>query len=200
VRPELLGVRLGDPPERWTDLGFSIRDSAADVGGVRVHLGQPGTGIVGWQLAGIEPTSEIDGLPTEVGASDPPAPLTHENGAVGIDHVVVTTPDFGRTATALELARMPLPRTVTTPKGSRMAFRRLGPAILELVEVLDAPPGPARFWGLVLIVGDLEALAARLGEHLGSIRDAVQPGRQIATLRESAGLGQAVAFMTAESV
>jgi hypothetical protein len=200
VRPELLGVRLGDPPERWTDLGFSIRDSAADVGGVRVHLGQPGTGIVGWQLAGIEPTSEIDGLPTEVGASDPPAPLTHENGAVGIDHVVVTTPDFARTATALELARMPLRRTVTTPKGGRMAFRRLGPAILELVEVLDAPPGPARFWGLVLIVGDLEALAARLGEHLGSIRDAVQPGRQIATLRESAGLGQAVAFMTAESV
>jgi hypothetical protein len=79
-----------------------------------------------------------------------------------------------------------------------MAFRRLGPAVLELVEVDDAAPGPARFWGLVVIVADIEALAARLGDRLGSVREAVQPGRQIATLRESAGLGQAVAFMSPE--
>jgi sensor domain CHASE-containing protein len=80
-----------------------------------------------------------------------------------------------------------------------MAFRRLGPAILELVEAIDAPAGPARFWGLVVVVTDLEALAARLGDRLGSIRDAVQPGRRIATVRESAGLGQAVAFMSPEA-
>ena len=198
MRPELRGVGLADPPSRWASLGFSIRDSAADVGGMRVHLGEPGTGIVSWQLTGIDPTSDIDGLPTQVVASEPVAPLTHENGAVGIDHVVVTTTDFDRTAAALGLAGMPVRRTVTTPKGTRMAFRRLGPAILELVEVADAPPGPARFWGLVVVVADLEALAARLDDRLGSIRDAVQPGRRIAPLRDSAGLGQAVAFMTPE--
>jgi hypothetical protein len=198
VRPELRAVRLADPPEQWAELGFSVRGSEMALGGVRVKLGESGTGIVGWQLTGIEPTSGIDGLTTEVVSSDPAAPLTHENGAVGIDHVVVTTPGFARTAAALELAGMPLRRTVTTPKGTRMAFRRLGPAILELVEVADAPAGPARFWGLVVVVADLDALAARLGDRLGSIRDAVQPGRRIATLRESARLGQAVAFMNPE--
>lgn len=199
MRPALAGLRLADPPERWLELGFDERDGALALGSVHVHLGEPGRGIVGWQLTGIDPTSEIDGLPTDVVASDPLAPLTHQNGAVGIDHVVVTTTDFTRTAAALEEAGIPLRRTVTTPDGSRMAFRRLGPTILELVEVRDAPPGPARFWGLVVVVADLDALAARLGDRLGSIRDAVQPGRRIATLRESAGLGQAVAFMDPES-
>jgi hypothetical protein len=176
-----------------------VSDSALDLGGVRLELGAQGSGIVGWTIAGIEPTSDIDGLPTRTAEPAPPAPVAHDNGAVGVDHVVVTTSDFDRTAARLDRAGMPLRRTVTTPTGTRMAFRRLGPAILELVEAIDAPAGPARFWGLVVVVTDLEALAARLGDRLGSIRDAVQPGRRIATVRESAGLGQAVAFMSPEA-
>ena len=43
---------------------------------------------------------------------------------------------------------------------------------------------------------DLDALATRLGDDLGAPRDAVQPGRRIATVRESAGLGLPLAFMT----
>jgi hypothetical protein len=85
------------------------------------------------------------------------------------------------------------------PRGFRQGFRRLGPAILELVEVRDAPPGPARFWGLVAIVGDLDALCAQLGPELVSApRAAVQPGRRIATLRRAAGLAEALAFMSPE--
>ncbi len=34
------------------------------------------------------------------------------------------------------------------------------------------------------------------GDLLGEPRAAVQPGRQIATLRKEAGLGPAIAFMT----
>ena len=60
------------------------------------------------------------------------------------------------------------------------------------------PDGPARFWGLVVIVSDLDALALELGERLGTVRDAVQPGRRIAPLRPSAGLGPALAFMDPE--
>ena len=47
-----------------------------------------------------------------------------------------------------------------------------------------------------MVVSDLDALAERLGDDLGTPRDAVQSGRRIATLRESAGLGVPVAFMT----
>ena len=35
-----------------------------------------------------------------------------------------------------------------------------------------------------------------LGERAGEVRDAVQPGRRIATLRRSAGLAIPVALMT----
>ena len=35
-----------------------------------------------------------------------------------------------------------------------------------------------------------------LGERVGEVRDAVQPGRRIATLRRSAGLAIPVALMT----
>ena len=60
----------------------------------------------------------------------------------------------------------------------------------------EVPAGPARFWGLVVTVADLDALAERLGPVLGSARPAVQPGRRIATARRAAGLGTRVAFMT----
>ena len=93
---------------------------------------------------------------------------------------------------------MQLRRVAESPDGGRMGFRRLGPAILELVEADGAGAGPARFWGLVVVVEDLDALADGLGRQLGSIRDAVQPSRRIATLHESAGLGEAVAFMSPE--
>ena len=90
---------------------------------------------------------------------------------------------------------MPLSRVDGT-----MGFKRIGPAILELVQGSDPahPDGPARFWGLVVIVRDLKALGERLGEHLGPIKNAVQPGRRIATLRPTAGLSAAVAFMEPE--
>ena len=94
---------------------------------------------------------------------------------------------------------MPLRRIRHVEAGDfRQGFRRLGPGILELVEARDAPPGPARFWGLVVIVSDLEALAVRLGDRLSAIKPAVQPGRRIATLRREAGLSAAVAFMDPE--
>jgi hypothetical protein len=196
VRPELAALDVGDAPERWEALGFSVSEGTCDLGGVRLRLGVDGSGIRGWALVGIPPgTTSIDGLATELAdGTTPPTATKQANGAVGVDHVVVATGDFDRTAAALEAVGMTLRRVVDRPDGRRMGFRRLGPAILELVEAEQ--PAPARFWGLVVVVEDLDALAERLGRRLGSVRDAVQPGRRIATLRESAGLGEAVAFMS----
>jgi len=59
-------------------------------------------------------------------------------------------------------------------------------------------PGPARFYGLVVIVSDLDQLAARLGDRLEPIHRAVQPGRLIATLATGAGPSPKLAFMDPE--
>lgn len=203
MRPELAELFVADPPESWAALGFTVADESVELGGVRVRLGAagaPGPGIVSWTLRGVE-AGDIDGLAT-LAASGASARLAasreaHPNGAVALDQVVVLSPDFDRTAAALAEAGLPL-RRIRDAGGFRQGFRRLGPAILELVEARDAPEGPARFWGLVIVVGDLDALSLRLGHRLGTIRAAVQPGRRIATLRSSVGLGPAVAFMDPE--
>jgi catechol 2,3-dioxygenase-like lactoylglutathione lyase family enzyme len=127
------------------------------------------------------------------------AAVLHPNGTRAIDHVVVATPDLDRTVAALEAAGLEARRVRDAGRGDqamRQVFFRLGDPILEVV----GPPepsgdGPARFFGLALTVADLDATAAALGPHLGEVKDAVQPGRRIATLRRSAGCTTALAFM-----
>jgi hypothetical protein len=204
TRPELVALEIADPPDRWESLGFSVSpDRVIELGGVQLRLGADGEGIVAWTLRGIDETESIDGLPTrvidqsvdreEVGGhhGGEGAPVIHPNGAIAVDHVVVLTPDFDGTADAVAAAGMPL-RRLAERNGARQGFRRLGPAIMEIVQAAD---GPTRFWGLVVIVSDLDALAERLGDLLREIRPAVQPGRRIAPLRSKAGLSPAVAFM-----
>ena len=125
--------------------------------------------------------------------------VAHPNGAVAVDHVVAATPDVGRTLRALAAAGLE-PRRVREAGETRQAFFVLSTALLEVAgpatAAQDDPDGPARLWGLVVVVEDLDALAARLGDELGTIRDAVQPGRRIATLRPQAGVSTALAFLT----
>jgi hypothetical protein len=201
TRPELVALEIADPPQPWEALGFSVSpDRAIELGGVRLKLGADGDGIVAWTLRGIDQTSSIDGLQTRV--IDQPVgrelegvhgtAAGHRNGAIALDHVVVLTSDFDRTAEAVAAAGMPL-RRLAERNGARQGFRRLGPAIMEIVQAPKV--GGTQFWGLVVIVSDLDALAERLGDLLREIRPAVQPGRRIAPLRSKAGLGPAVAFM-----
>jgi hypothetical protein len=136
-----------------------------------------------------------DGLPL-VAAGDAPTgdAAPHPNGAVAVDHVVAFTGDMARTLAALERSGLDLRRLREPPEApARQAFLRLGPFILELVETGVEPPA---FWGLVVVVADLDAAAERLGDHLGRPREAVQPGRRIATVRPEAGLSVALALMT----
>jgi hypothetical protein len=187
----LRGLSVADPPELWETLGFKVTDGRIALGGMTLELGARGRGIVAWSLP------ELDGLRSFEAASQPDL-HHHPNGATGIDHVVVVTPDFDRTVMALEAAGLALSR-VRDAGGFRQGFRRLGPAILELVELVGADvTEPARFWGFVVIVQNLEAVAQRLGERLGPIHAAVQPGRRIATLKDSAGLSVKLAFMDPE--
>lgn len=193
----LAGLAIADPPRRWQALGFTISDGDRIlVGGVELRLGVGRRGITGWTLAGIDGDGDIDGLPTTITAAAPPPGAEHANGALGIDHVVILAPDFERTDGALAARGMSL-RRERDGGGFRQGFRRLGPAIMEIVEARDLE-GAARFWGLVVVVADLDALYQRLAPHVSEPRPAVQPGRRIATLAASAGLSPRVAFMDPE--
>jgi hypothetical protein len=197
--PELAELVIADPPEAWSELGFDVDEHGnMDIGGVRVRLGGDGSGITAWSLVRVNAMGSIDGLPTPVPRVLRPPPFkTHPNGATSIDHIVIFTSSLDRTAAALTRAGAELRRTQESERG-RMGFRRLGPAILEVVERDDLEADEARFWGLAVVVISLEELAGRLGDRLGPIKQAVQPGRRVATLRSDVSISAPLAFMSPE--
>ncbi len=198
--PELAELVIADPPERWAELGFDVDEHGSlDIGGVRVRLAEAdGGGITAWSLVRVNAMGSIDGLPTPVPRVLRPPPFkTHPNGATGIDHLVVVSSSLDRTASALARAGVELRRRVDPDRG-RIGFRRLGPAVLEVVERDDLGSDEARFWGLAVVVISLEQLAERLGDRLGPIQQALQPGRRIATLGSGIGISVPLAFMSPE--
>jgi hypothetical protein len=201
-------LTVADPPDAWAALGFDLEGDTCVLGQVRIRLSGSGAGrgLVGWSLRGAR-SSGLDGLATTLSERPPPAEHPpHPNGVTALDHVVAITPALERTVAALGAAGLDLRRVreEPTPAGApRQAFFRLGPSILEVVqEPEDAiergggPDRPAFFWGLALTVPDLEECVAALGDRVGEIRAAIQPGRRIATLRRSAGLSLPVALIT----
>lgn len=206
--PTIDELTIADEPESWEALGFSLDGEVCQIAGVRVRLAgkDAGEGLVSWSLRGLN-SEELDGLPT-VRSERPALPpaLAHPNGVSEIDHVVAISPSFERSVAALQAAGLDLRRVreEPTPAGApRQAFFRLGREILELVqepeevsEQSGGPDRPARFWGLALLVEDLDRTVLAMGPHVSEPRSAVQPGRRIATLKRSAGLAVPLALMS----
>lgn len=199
-KPELIELLIADEPDAWRAIGFNVDAGGnLDLGGVRLRCGIAGSGVAGWAFDSADFSGEIDGLPTPVPTIRLPPPFhTHDNGATGVDQVVVFTGDFDRTAAAFAQAGIPLKRIAETGHG-RTGFARVGPTILELVQRPAAEGSEARFWGIAIVVISLESLAERLGQMLGPIRPAVQEGRKIAILdTAAAGIKTPIAFMSPE--
>jgi hypothetical protein len=205
--PTINALVIADPPEAWAGAGFTVDGDTCVVGQVRLQLvGRDGDRkrILSWSLRGMpEGTESIDGLATTTSDEAMPSGVTHPNGAELIDHLVIMSPDVDRTITALNAVGLDTLRTRhVDPKQygfeARQTFFRLGEVVLELIGPNEPQgDGPAAFFGLAYTVADIDALTDLYGEHLGRVKDAVQPGRRIATLRhKELGLSVATAFMS----
>jgi hypothetical protein len=167
--------------EAWETAGFSVEDDATiRVGQVGFRIGIGTKGIGSWHLSDSAHSST----------------RSHPNGSTILDHLVVFTDDSERTTKDYaELGWEPR-RVRDAGNGATQTFFKTGEVIIELVGPIPNVRGE-RPWGLAFTVSDLDACAALLGDKLGRVKDAVQAGRRIATLRhEACGLTVPIAFMS----
>jgi hypothetical protein len=202
----IASIKITADADAWHEAGFTVADGACRVGQVVLVLqaGSP-PGITSWMLAGAPDDSvgSVDGLATIHGEPSLTVPAIHAIGATSIDHLVVVTPDLERTCSAVE-RMLGLPLRRVRAAGSRdgqpiqQGFFRMGEVVLEVVGGGGVDPAaPARFWGLTFTVADLDAAVSLLGpQRCSPAKEAVQPGRRIASARPAAGLGLPIALMS----
>ncbi|MGB9251007.1 MAG: glyoxalase [Mycobacterium sp.] len=184
---------VADPADTWVQAGFSVdSDSVCRVGGVQIRLSgrARGTGIVGWSLRGLPsdgPLQDVDGIPTTRSDAVAVVPARHANGVRAIDHVVLLSPDLRRTVESLTAIGIESRRERDHQLGGRpmrQIFFRAGEVIIEVVGSPEtAGEGPSSLWGITYVVADIDATAAYFGDRTAPVKDAVQPGRRITTLR-----------------
>jgi hypothetical protein len=179
--PVLTALDVAGDREAWAEAGFAVdADGTVRAGHVALRTGVGERGIDAWTL-GAAPLVE---------------PATHPNGTTLLDHLVVFTGDPERTTETFGEIGLEPRRVRDTGTGTTQTFFRAGEVIIELVGAIPNVDGE-RFWGLAFSVADLDACARLLGDRLGAVKDAVQPGRRIATLRhEACGLTVPIAFMS----
>jgi hypothetical protein len=184
---------VADPTEAWTRAGFTVgSDSVCRIGGVGIRLvgRDRGAGIVGWSLRGLPSdvsVNDVDGVPTARSGEVSAASSAHPNGVIAIDHVVLLSPDLGRTVESLAAVGVDPRRERDSELGGRpirQIFFRLGEVIVEVVGSLaTVGEGPSSLWGMTYVVTDIDATASFFGDRTAPVKDAVQPGRRISTLR-----------------
>ena len=175
-------IQVADSPSAWGALGFVVDRDFCQVGTVRLRFGGDGAGITGWTL-----------VDADARACAP----THPNGVTKIDHIVLMAPDVVRTAQELRDAYGLEVLRERDAGGFKQLFLRLGEVVLEVVGPHEPGPGEDIFWGITFRVEDIDAVAAHLGERVGLVKDAVQPGRRITTLRgQDIGISPAIAFIS----
>jgi len=186
----------------WEALGLQVSEGVVRIGGIALRFVPVGAdereGVVSWGLVG-SPTDavEIDGLATHHLEEAPEGGRNHALDIVGFDHLVVMTSSLERTCGAIEAATGEPLKRIREAGAIRQGFHRLGELIIEVVESPQVSAPSASFWGFVWNLADLHETCDRLGREVISLpKSAVQPGRFIASIRASAGLGLPLALMS----
>jgi catechol 2,3-dioxygenase-like lactoylglutathione lyase family enzyme len=206
IAPAVVAIEIADEPDAWRAAGFAVDGDRTQVGGITFRLVGRSTAkrIASWTWHGLTGDGPLDGLVTHAGEPANAAPGGHPNGATVLDHVVVVTPRLDRSIAAFEARGLEVRRVRHTDQygpAFRQVFFRGGETIIEVIGP-DEPPADddraAHFYGLAFTVADLDAAAEVLGDGLGRIKHAVQPGRRIATLRdEQYDISVPIALMSA---
>ena len=188
-------IVIGDDPDSWRSAGFSVLDNEMVFGKTVVELAGTanGRGVLGWAIEGV--TSNIESI-TSIAPSgttlavEQRTGLDNTNAVFAIDHVVIETGDLDRTVAAFTEVGIKERRQgqMTTSLGERrQSFLWAGRVIIEIVAPVTADPNVAmRVWGLALVSANLATTSHVLAENMSEPRNAVQPGRKIATIDTSA--------------
>ena len=202
-RPKLTAIELGADHASWAGAGFTVVDSCARVGGVAIEFTPSVHGVASLSFDWLpEGFGSLDGI--ALGIRPAVAPDSHSNGVVSLDQVVIATPQFERTAAALEGLGLAIRREAVRKADDdigtdvRQGFVRAGGPVLELVHTEAVPPGPAHVWGLGFITESFDEALEDLDGVIGKPRPAVQPGRRIATFVRDSGLGLPVVLLDPE--
>ena len=190
--PAVVEIEIADEPAAWRAAGFTVDGEVTHVGSIALRLvgrDAAAKGIRSWSWSDLDGDGPIDGLTTWTAPAANVAPDAHPNGCTIVDHVVVVTPNLERTVPAFEARHLEVRRVRHTDQygpAFRQVFFRGGETIIELIGPdvpKDGDDRDAHFYGLAFTVADLHVTAERLGDGLGPIKNAVQDGRRIATLR-----------------
>lgn len=198
---KLAGIGVTGDAAPWEAVGFTVSD-----GTIAVTNGALLLGVVGLVVASrADLPTEMERLP--IAAGEAPTVAEHDNGAFELDHLVLLTDSLERTSDAVHATLGLECRRIRETPDVRQAFHRFDDVvdadsgerhrgcIIEIVE--RSGPGETTLMGVVFNVADLDALAERYDDTvLSRPKDAVQPGRRIASFRRGAGLPIPVALMT----
>ena len=196
---------IGGSRANWAQVGINFSQAGVfAIGEIALRIDETlPPGMHSWTLSNIDSTIvSLDGISTTGNVANERIEHNDAQGFVltplGIDHVVVNTPDLERTSHALhEATGAELKRIRDAGNGVRQGFHRLGDVIIEIVSAPSMPAGDASLWGFVLNVADVHEVAAYLGpDVLSPPKPAVQKNRLIATFRGAVGLGVPVALMS----
>ncbi|KAJ3009360.1 UNVERIFIED_CONTAM: hypothetical protein HDU68_002739 [Siphonaria sp. JEL0065] len=220
----LVQLFIADSAAAWTSAGFHVSpNNIVTVGNITITLlGNDNWngkgGIVAWAFeARNDPVHAdtvllLDSLHTQIinplttasscnNATTTP-PVIHPNRVVGIDHIVITSPNLLKTVAVFATLGLRPKRIVGD---HQMIFFKSGDVVIELIHGIPQFSNveaqvlkETRFWGITFTTSDFDETVRVLGPLVKTPKDAVQGrGRRIVTLiHQNAGISVNTAFVS----